>query len=326
MKKLILPLLLSFASSAFAADICDGKAKDNSAMGSMALQIATFANLKPQIKDLLFNKCVSLTTTKEQVLPSAFYAQDAEVLNWYLQRGYDVAEEARSVSRGNILMYKIAAASAEKLTQPTATAQEAKELKEKYNIDMATLPYRQFNTPSDISLIKQLAQQIPEKVLNYTDNEQYNLLHYAIRFGQPDVIQIVGKRNSELYLQKNGMGYTPITMIWAKPCIDDKKRGYAAYTTFAAASDDTILERIQPNNMNGMAALEPNALDYAYAFKAENKVNELVYGWASQKMGGSAMAKSIQEVDSFKKDNAPAYRLFTKIKEVTDFCSRSVNP
>jgi hypothetical protein len=330
MKKMIVSLsLLATITTAFAAPsakgICDGKVNSDP-IAETALGIATFANLKPQIKDLLFNKCISIETTKEQVLPSAFYAQDAEVLNWFLQRGYNIEEDNKSVSTVNILMYKIAAASTDKMPQPTMDAPTSKILKEKYNIDMATLPYRKFNTPSDIALINQIATQMPDSMLQDTDNESYNALHYAIRFGQTDAIKILTKRDSELYYKKNSMGYPPITMIWAKPCIDENKRGLAAYTTLVSTPTTALEDKLRPDNLIGAATLDPNAMDYALMFKDVNPTNELIYKWTAQRMGSNEMLKATGEVQKFKKENPKAYKLASTIAEITNFCSRSTNP
>lgn len=330
MKRIILSLaVLAATTSVFAAPtgagLCEGKINSDPIAGT-ALGIATFANLKPQIKDLLFNKCVSLKTPKEQVLPSAFYAQDAEVLNWFLQRGYDIEEENKSVSTVNILMYKIAASSTEKMPQPTMDAPTTKILKEKYNIDMATLPYRKFNTPSDIALINQIAKQMPDSMLHDTDNESYNALHYAIRFGQTEAIKILTKRDNELYYKKNSMGYPPITMIWAKPCIDENKRGLAAYTTIVSVPNSVLEDRLRPDNLIGSSSLEPNAMDYAIMFKDTNPTNELILKWTTQKMGNNEFVKEAAVIENFKKESPRAYKLASTIAEVNNFCSRATNP
>lgn len=318
---LIASCLLS--SAAFAADPCAGKVQDTSNAGKMALKIATYYGLKPQVKDLLFNRCVSIETPKQSTIPTAFFAQDIDTFNWYLQRGFDVKTKIDTKNKGNILLYKIATMNSPSLPVSGLAAYQS-DVKA-YGIDIGKITPRNFNSTEDQKLLNQLAEKLPDEIIQETDGAKNNAMYYAIRFGQPEVIKILSKRSSDIHNQKNDYGFLPTRALWTKPCVQASQFRLAAFAVYSTVSKDVLEEKSRPEHLYGQAAFDPSMIDYAIYYNGKSPLYSEIYNWTYQRVGKGSMDQAFQELNAFKKTSPDKYDMVFTVQEGADFCSIAAN-
>lgn len=311
------------SSAAFAADPCAGKVQDTSAAGKMALKIATYYGLKPQVKDLLFTRCVSIETPKQSTIPTAFFAQDIDTFNWYLQRGFDVKTKIDTKNKGNILLYKIATMNSPSLPVSGLAAYQS-DVKA-YGIDISKITPRNFNTTEDQKLLNQLAEKLPDEIIQETDGAKNNAMYYAIRFGQPEIIKILSKRSSDIYTQKNDYGFLPTRALWAKPCVSASQFRLGAFAVYSNASKDVLEEKSRPEHLYGQASYDPSMVDYAIYYNGKSPLYSEMYTWTYQREGKGNMDQAFNELNAFKKATPDKYDMVFTVQEGADFCSIAAN-
>lgn len=315
--------LCLMSGAAFAADPCVGKVQDTSTAGKMALKIATYYGLKPQVKDLLFNRCVSIETPKQSTIPTAFFAQDIDTLNWFVQRGFDVNTKIESKNKPNILLYKIATMNT--ASEPVSGLVNYQNDMKPYGINISTITPRSFNTESDQKLLNQLAEKLPDDIVKQTDSAKNNAMYYAIRFGQPEVIKILSKRSSDIHNQKNDYGFLPTRALWAKPCVQASQFRLGAFAVYSSVSKDVLEEKSRPEHLYGQAAFDPSMVDYAIYYNGKSPLNSEIYKWTYQRVGKGVMDQAFHELNAFKKTSHDKYDMLFTVQEGADFCSIAQN-